>query len=116
MDESEWRRLARAALAELPEMGFDPRTQAEVRQELLDALAVVGGRAGTAIRAVLTSRPALREWLRERVGDDPVRSARRSARRRPTAPPAFPPPPATPPASAAPPPPASAAPPELAVP
>jgi CHAT domain len=68
MDEVEWRRLGEAALAELPEMGFDAATEAEVRRELVRALAEEAGQAMIAIRAVLTSRPELRAWLRERVG------------------------------------------------
>src|SRR4051794_23044106 len=79
MDVTEWRRLGEAALRELPEMGLDAATEDEVRLRLQEALAREDAGAKIAIRSVLTGRPQLRAWLRERVSDDQLRSGRQSS-------------------------------------
>ena len=81
LGEREWRRLAEAALAELPEMGLGEQAESEVRSGLAAALAEPPGRSRYEIRAVLTSRPELRAWLRERTAGETVRGG--PARRKP---------------------------------
>ena len=47
LGEREWRRLAEAALAELPEMGLGEQAESEVRSGLAAALAEPPAAAGT---------------------------------------------------------------------
>jgi hypothetical protein len=79
MDEADWRRLCEAALHDLADMGLDAATEEEVRRELEEALALADADAAASIRSVLTSRPPLRAWLRERIGRSarPARPGRR---------------------------------------
>jgi hypothetical protein len=65
MDEAELRRLAEAFRAILGDRIRDPAEAARLDTELADALALPEGQAKAALRAVLSSHPATRAFMRE---------------------------------------------------
>lgn len=65
MEEAELRRLATAVRAILPSLIHNPVELDKADAEIARALALPEGQAKSALRAVLSSHPALRAWMRE---------------------------------------------------
>ena len=65
MEEDQLRDLAFAVLGALSSLFPDEDEAATVNAEITRALALPDGQAKSALRTVLSSRPALREWMRE---------------------------------------------------
>src|SRR5260370_36214071 len=65
MDEADLRRLATVVRAILHSLIPDPVEAERVDAEIADALAIPEGQGKRALRAALSSHPAVRAWLRE---------------------------------------------------